>query len=66
MGIIYKYSPFKTKDELFEKFDLIEGDSGTLVVIYNLVLNQYTDGPELEITNDPKDLLISYTANSDK
>ena len=66
MGIIYKYSPFKTKDELFNNFDLIEGSSGTLVIIYNLMMNEFTMGPEIDVVSDPKDLRISYTSNSDK
>ena len=38
MDLILKYSPFKTKDELFAQFLRIEGPSGTLVMSYNLRL----------------------------
>lgn len=36
MDIILKYSPFNTKKQLFDQFDKIDSDTGTLVVIYNL------------------------------
>ncbi|CAI5446686.1 unnamed protein product [Caenorhabditis angaria] len=36
MELIYKYSPFHGQDQLFAQFDKIAGESGTLIVLYNL------------------------------
>ncbi|XP_015221751.2 ATPase MORC2 isoform X2 [Lepisosteus oculatus] len=58
--LIYKYSPFKTEAQLMEQFGKIEGDSGTLVIIYNLKLMD-TREPELDVETDPRDILMSGT-----
>ena len=55
--MILKYSPFKTEDELFEQFDKIDGSSGTLVVIFNLLLNDIGK-PYLQIDYEKKDIVI--------
>jgi hypothetical protein len=34
-----KYSPFKTKENLFNEFKKIDNSSGTLVIIFNLKLD---------------------------
>ena len=60
MELIFKYSPFRTEQHLFSQFDLIEGNSGTLVVIFNLKL--LDDGiTELDISSDPRDIVLSNT-----
>jgi MORC family CW-type zinc finger protein len=59
MRLIMKYSPFKTTAELFEQFDLIKSDSGTLIVLYNMKLSGSGDA-ELDIRTDPYDLLIDH------
>jgi hypothetical protein len=57
MEVIFKYSPFKTKRELFENFERIKSDSGTIVMIYNLKTNG--DGEtELDFLTDPQDILM--------
>ena len=61
MELILKYSPYKTREELFEQFDLITGVSGTLVTIYNLKL--VDEEPELDIITDPHDIQIRNFSN---
>jgi len=57
MDLIFKYSPFKNKDELEAQFDKIKSESGTLCNIFNLKLNE--DGEtELDIETDPEDILM--------
>ncbi|XP_007894090.2 ATPase MORC2A [Callorhinchus milii] len=57
-AIIYKYSPFKTEFDVMHQFDKITGTSGTLIVIYNLKLND--DGePELDVDTDHSDILLT-------
>ncbi|XP_036382795.1 ATPase MORC2 isoform X2 [Megalops cyprinoides] len=58
--LIYKYSPFKTEAQLMEQFQKIEGQSGTLVIIYNLKLMD-TTAPELDVETDHKDILMAGT-----
>ncbi|XP_028680468.1 ATPase MORC2 isoform X2 [Erpetoichthys calabaricus] len=58
--LIYKYSPFKTETQVMEQFGKIEGDSGTLVIIYNLKLMDNHE-PELDLTTDPQDILMAGT-----
>ncbi|XP_051870430.1 ATPase MORC2-like [Pristis pectinata] len=58
MTLIYKYSPFNTEFDVMQQFHKITGSSGTLVIIYNLKLND--DGePELDIETDPSDILLT-------
>ena len=58
MELIYKYSPFKTVDELFEQFNKIEGESGTLIVCYNLWLTGDSK-TEMMVDADKKDLILT-------
>ncbi|XP_061117387.1 ATPase MORC2 isoform X3 [Conger conger] len=58
--LIYKYSPFKTEAQLMEQFKKIDGDSGTLVIIYNLKLMD-TREPELDVETDHQDILMAGT-----
>ncbi|XP_078088022.1 ATPase MORC2-like [Mustelus asterias] len=58
IALIYKYSPFKKEFDLMQQFNKITGASGTLVIIYNLKLND--DGvPELDIETDPSDIRLT-------
>ena len=58
MELIYKYSPFRTEQHFFSQFDLIEGNSGTLVVVFNLKL--LDDGnTELDVITDQVDILLA-------
>ncbi|XP_066546211.1 ATPase MORC2 isoform X2 [Amia ocellicauda] len=56
--LIYKYSPFKTEAQLMEQFSKIEGESGTLVIVYNLKLMDSRE-PELDVETDCQDILMS-------
>ena len=56
--MILRYSPFKTEEDFFAQFDRIEGDSGTLVIVYNMKLLENGD-PELDILNDPQDIILT-------
>ncbi|XP_005360783.1 MORC family CW-type zinc finger protein 2B-like [Microtus ochrogaster] len=56
--LIYKYSPFHTEGEVMTQFMKISGDSGTLVIIFNLKLMDNGE-PELDITSNPKDILMA-------
>ncbi|KAL4224082.1 ATPase morc2 [Mactra antiquata] len=58
MDVILRYSPFKTDDDFFAQFDRIEGDSGTLVIVYNMKLLDSGD-PELDILSDPSDIVLT-------
>jgi hypothetical protein len=58
MDVILRYSPFKTDDDFFAQFDRIEGDSGTLVMVYNMKLLDNGD-PELDILTDPQDIILT-------
>lgn len=63
MQIIYKFSPFQCARDFFNQFDRIKGDSGTLVIVYNMKLLD-NGSTELDITTDPRDILLA--ASSDK
>ncbi|XP_051922861.1 ATPase MORC2 isoform X1 [Hippocampus zosterae] len=56
--LIYKYSPFKTQQELMEQFSKIESVSGTLVIVYNLKLMDNRE-PELDVESDHQDILMA-------
>uniref|UniRef100_H0XJK5 CW-type domain-containing protein n=1 Tax=Otolemur garnettii TaxID=30611 RepID=H0XJK5_OTOGA len=58
--LIYKYSPFHNEEEVMVQFMKIPGDSGTLVIIFNLKLMDNGE-PELDITSDPRDIQMTET-----
>ncbi|NXX97900.1 MORC2 protein, partial [Centropus bengalensis] len=58
--LIYKYSPFKSEQEVMEQFNKIRGEKGTLVIIFNLKLMDNGD-PELDVTSDPRDIQMAGT-----
>nr|XP_016849638.1 PREDICTED: MORC family CW-type zinc finger protein 2-like [Anolis carolinensis] len=53
--LIYKYSPFKSEDEVMEQFNKISRENGTLVIIFNLKLMDNGE-PELYVSSDPHDI----------
>uniref|UniRef100_A0A8C5E7Q2 CW-type domain-containing protein n=1 Tax=Gouania willdenowi TaxID=441366 RepID=A0A8C5E7Q2_GOUWI len=53
--LIFKYSPFKSEQQLMKQFDKIER---TLVIIYNLKLMD-TGEPELDVETDHQDILMA-------
>ncbi|XP_078416583.1 ATPase MORC2-like [Cetorhinus maximus] len=58
IALIHKYSPFKKELDVMQQFNKITGANGTLVIIYDLKLND--DGvPELDIETDPSDILLT-------
>ena len=66
VDIILKYSPFKTKNQLFECFNRIEGQSGTLIVLYNIVVRSNTRRVIVEIDKNSKDLISKTNAINDE
>jgi hypothetical protein len=64
MEIILKYSPFKTEAQFMKEFDKIEGQSGTLVLVYNLKLLDNGE-PELDVKSDPHDILLTNPEGQD-
>lgn len=59
--LIYKYSPFHNEDEVMAQFMKIPGDSGTLVIIFNLKLMDNGE-PELDIVSNPRDIQMAETS----
>ncbi|CAH6779420.1 ATPase MORC2B [Phodopus roborovskii] len=56
--LIFKYSPFHTEGEVMAQFMKITGNSGTLVIIFNLKLMDNGE-PELDIASNPKDIRMA-------
>ncbi|KAB0360585.1 hypothetical protein FD754_004741 [Muntiacus muntjak] len=56
--LIYKYSPFRNEEEVMTQFMKIPGDSGTLVIIFNLKLMDNGE-PELDIISNPRDIQMT-------
>ncbi|XP_026980085.1 ATPase MORC2 isoform X4 [Sagmatias obliquidens] len=59
--LIYKYSPFRNEEEVMTQFMKIPGDSGTLVIIFNLKLMDNGE-PELDIISNPRDIQMAETS----
>ncbi|XP_068937744.1 ATPase MORC2 isoform X2 [Petaurus breviceps papuanus] len=59
--LIYKYSPFKSEQQVMDQFKKISGESGTLVIIFNLKLTDNGE-PELDIVSDPRDIQMAETS----
>ncbi|XP_066226561.1 ATPase MORC2 isoform X2 [Saccopteryx leptura] len=59
--LIYKYSPFHNEEEVMAQFMKIPGDSGTLVIIFNLKLMDNGE-PELDIISNPRDIQMAETS----
>ncbi|XP_031804741.1 ATPase MORC2 [Sarcophilus harrisii] len=58
--LIYKYSPFKSEQQVMDQFKKISGETGTLVIIFNLKLTDNGE-PELDIVSDPRDIQMAET-----
>jgi hypothetical protein len=57
LDIIFKYSPFKTKNDLIANFDEITEPNGTLIMIHDLRL--HSDGEsELDFETDQYDIQV--------
>jgi hypothetical protein len=57
MSIILKYSPFHNLSEFLAQFDRIVGESGTLVICFNL--RRLENGElELDLNTDARDIRI--------
>lgn len=66
MELIFKYSPFKNIGEIFNQFDKIKSNSGTLIYCFNLWLT--SEGKtEFSIDKEKNDLVLMGDAidNSD-
>ncbi|XP_007952117.1 ATPase MORC2 [Orycteropus afer afer] len=59
--LIYKYSPFRNEEDVMTQFMKIPGDSGTLVIIFNLKLMDNGE-PELDIMSNPTDIQMAETS----
>ncbi|CAM9545423.1 unnamed protein product [Rangifer tarandus platyrhynchus] len=59
--LIYKYSPFRNEEEVMAQFMKIPGDSGTLVIIFNLKLMDNGE-PELDLISNPRDIQMAETS----
>uniref|UniRef100_A0A8C9DPK2 MORC family CW-type zinc finger 2 n=1 Tax=Prolemur simus TaxID=1328070 RepID=A0A8C9DPK2_PROSS len=59
--LIYKYSPFRNEEDVMTQFMKIPGDSGTLVIIFNLKLMDNGE-PELDIISNPRDIQMAETS----
>ncbi|NXY91234.1 MORC2 protein, partial [Alcedo cyanopectus] len=59
--LIYKYSPFKSEQDVMDQFCKIRGEKGTLVIIFNLKLMDNGE-PELDVTSDPRDIQMAETS----
>ena len=64
MELILKYSPFSTDTQFMKQFEKLDGDSGTLVIVYNLKLLDNGDS-ELDVKSDPFDILLSNPETGD-
>ncbi len=58
METILKFSPFRTHEDLMDKFELISSETGTLVIIFNLH-NQNNGSPLLDFDNDKCDIRVN-------
>ncbi|CAH8589891.1 unnamed protein product [Schistosoma bovis] len=58
MHLILKYSPFRCLKDFYAQFDKLKESSGTVVIIYNMKLLDH-GGPELDVTTNPRDILLS-------
>ncbi|XP_043828095.1 ATPase MORC2 isoform X2 [Dromiciops gliroides] len=61
IDLIYKYSPFKSEQQVMDQFKKISGETGTLVIIFNLKLTDNGE-PELDVVSDPRDIQMAETS----
>ncbi|VDN98027.1 unnamed protein product [Rodentolepis nana] len=61
MEIIYRFSPFPNAKDFFGQFEKIKGESGTVVVVYNMKL--LDDGSaELDVNSNPYDIMLASSS----
>jgi hypothetical protein len=65
LNLILKYSPFDTKEKLLGEFDKIDGSSGTMVLIFNMILNDKNKA-YIEIDLEKKDIIIPPNETSNE
>lgn len=63
MDIIFRFSPFKTQEEIFQQFELI-GGKGTQLIIFNMLLHD-NGQPYLKIDRLKNDILITNEINEE-
>lgn len=64
MEIIYRFSPFHNAKDFFGQFDKIKGESGTIVIVYNMKLLD-NGSAELDVSSDPHDILLAASSESE-
>ncbi|KAK6778794.1 hypothetical protein RDI58_025512 [Solanum bulbocastanum] len=62
---IVQWSPYKSENDLFQQFELLKGDQGTRIIIYNLWEDE-EGGTELDFDTDPHDIQIRGVSRDEK
>ncbi|KAM3288382.1 hypothetical protein P3S67_021812 [Capsicum chacoense] len=62
---IAQWSPYENEQDLFQQFELLKGDHGTRIVIYNLWEDE-EGAPELDFDTDPHDIQIRGVSRDEK
>ncbi|XP_049400563.1 protein MICRORCHIDIA 7-like [Solanum stenotomum] len=62
---IVQWSPYESKNDLFQQFELLKGDQGTRIIIYNLWEDE-EGGTELDFDTDPHDIQIRGVSRDEK
>ncbi|KAL3326956.1 hypothetical protein AABB24_037594 [Solanum stoloniferum] len=62
---IVQWSPYESESDLFQQFELLKGDQGTRIIIYNLWEDE-EGGTELDFDTDPHDIQIRGVSRDEK
>ncbi|MCD7455224.1 Protein MICRORCHIDIA 7 [Datura stramonium] len=62
---IVKWSPYENEQDLFQQFELLKGDQGTRIVIYNLWEDE-GGATELDFETDPHDIQIRGVSRDER
>ncbi|PHT98271.1 hypothetical protein BC332_32791 [Capsicum chinense] len=62
---IAQWSPYESEQDLFQQFELLKGDHGTRIVLYNLWEDE-EGAPELDFDTDPHDIQIRGVSRDEK
>ncbi|KAJ8543441.1 hypothetical protein K7X08_005964 [Anisodus acutangulus] len=62
---IVQWSPYESEDDLFQQFELLKGDQGTRIIIYNLWEDE-EGATELDFDTDPQDIQIRGVSRDEK
>ncbi|MCE2056097.1 Protein MICRORCHIDIA 7 [Datura stramonium] len=62
---IVQWSPYESQQDLFQQFELLKGDQGTRIVIYNLWEDE-GGNTELDFDTDPHDIQIRGVSRDEK